>query len=212
MKSDPYTQALSLQHRIAMLGSKTSGLIVSRLAISPRYSCYQIQTLSLPISQIFAIITLIFPLATATSARAAYAILRNQTSRVRPALFLAIVAFQLIYETIIATLSLTYIVPNCRLEERWTKLYKNKEGDAIRRIQDRFNCCGFNTAVDHAWPFPHGRPEDGFGADQCERMFGRTRPCSGPWGQWVRINAGLFFTVAATIFVAKVRKHGALVP
>jgi hypothetical protein len=134
----------------------------------------------------------------------AYRLLRSHASHPRPILYLAIFAFQLIYETIVATLSLTSVVPNCRLEEQWARLYSNKEGDAIRRIQDRLNCCGFNSAVDRAWPFPHGRPEDGYGQDQCKRMFGRDTPCSGSWRQAEQINAGLFFTVAVTILVLKV--------
>jgi hypothetical protein len=169
-----------------------------------RYAYYQIRALSLPIPQAFAIITLLLPLATAFSTRTAYSLLRSQTARARPLLSLALFAFQLIYETIIATLSLTYMVPNCRPEEQWARLYTNKDAGAIRRIQDRFNCCGFNTAVDRAWPFPHGRPEDGFGSDQCRRMFGREMPCSGSWRQAEQLNAGAFFAVAIVIFVVKV--------
>lgn len=150
-----------------------------------------------------AIITLILPLATFISTQAALR-LRAHNFRAWPALYVAIFTFQLIYETVIATLSLTYMVPNCGLEEQWARLYKNKDGGAIKRIQDRFNCCGLNSAVDRAWPFPHGRPEDGFGADQCKRMFERGRPCSGPWRQAERINAGLLLTVALVIFVGKV--------
>lgn len=86
-------------------------------------------------------------------------------------------------------------------------MYRNKDSGAIRRIQERFNCCGFNTVVDRAWPFPHGRPEDGYGADQCKRMFGRDMPCSGSWRQAEQINAGMFFTVAIIILVLKVCKH-----
>lgn len=171
-----------------------------------RYSYSQIRFLSLPISPALAITTIILPLAITLSTQAAYR-LRSQAFRAWPALYVALFAFQLIYETIIATLSLTYMVPNCGLEEQWARLFQNKDGDAIRRIQDRFNCCGLNSAVDRAWPFQHGRPEDGHGADQCRRMFGRDRPCAGPWGQAERNNAGLLFTVALVIFIVKVYKH-----
>jgi hypothetical protein len=109
------------------------------------------------------------------------------------------------YETIVATLSLTDIVPNCGLEEQWQRLYSNKNGDAIQRIQDRFSCCGFNKVKDRAWPFPQGTPEDNRGADQCRRLYGRDRSCVGPWRQAQQINSGLLFTVAGTIFVVKVR-------
>jgi hypothetical protein len=171
-----------------------------------RYAYYQIRTLSLPISQAFAIITLVLPLAIVFSTQTAYRLLQTYAAHPRPILFLALFAFQLIYETIIATLSLTFMVPSCRLEEQWKRLNSNKDANAIRRIQDRFNCCGFNTVVDRAWPFPHGRPDEGFGADQCKRMFGRDRPCSGPWRQAEQLNAGALFAVAIIIFVVKVCK------
>ena len=168
-----------------------------------RHSYSQIRILSLPVSQSLAIITLVLPLVIALSTRAAYSLPCTYSAQARPLLYLAIFIIQLICETIIATLSLTYMGPNCRLEEQWARLYRNKDGNAIRRIQDRFECCGFNTAVDRAWPFPHGRPEDGYGADQCERMYGRDMPCVGPWRQAAQINAGLLFTVVMVVFVVK---------
>ena len=172
-----------------------------------RYSYFQIRTLSLPISQVLAILTVILPSVTAVSAQTAYRFLSSRDSVARPMIYVLIFALQIIYETIIATLSLTYMVPNCGLEEQWARLYTQKAGDAIRTIEDRFSCCGFNSAVDRAWPFPHGRPEDGFGADQCQRMFGRDRPCLGPWRGAEQMNAGLLFLVAIVMFVAKVCNH-----
>src|SRR5439155_569185 len=50
----------------------------------------------------------------------------------------------------------------------------------------------------------HGRPEDGFGADQCQRTYRRDRSCVGPWRQAEQINAGVFFTVVTVIFLVKV--------
>jgi hypothetical protein len=145
------------------------------------------------------------PLVTGISTGAAFRLRCTNSSNPRQLLYLlGIFALQLIYETIIATLSLGNIFPDCGLEEQWARLYRDENADAIRRIQDRFNCCGFNTAVDRAWPFPHGRPEDGYGADQCERMYGRQRSCGGPWGQAKQINAGVLFTVATVILVIKV--------
>jgi len=82
----------------------------------------------------------------------------------------------------------------------------NKDANAIRTIQDRFHCCGFNTAVDRAWPFPRGKPEDGYGADQCTKTYRRDRPCVGPWRQAQQKNAGFFFALATIIFVTKVCK------
>jgi len=96
------------------------------------------------------------------------------------------------------------MVPNCGTEEQWKKLYMNKDANAIRTIQDRFYCCGFNTAIDRAWPFPHGRPEEGYGADQCTKIYRRDRSCVGPWRQSQQASAGVFFTLATFIFIIKV--------
>jgi hypothetical protein len=170
-----------------------------------RYSWSQIRILSLPISEVLAVATIILPFATAFSIQTASRLLRSRTSYIRPLIYLALFAFQLMYETILATLSLTDIVPNCGLEDQWKKLWRNKDADAIQRIQDRFSCCGFNTVYDRAWPFPRGSPDDKLGADQCKRLYGRDRSCVGPWRQAQQMNSGLLFTVAGTIFVAKVR-------
>jgi hypothetical protein len=74
----------------------------------------------------------------------------------------------------------TYIVPNCRLEELWTSPYKDKDVNAIRRIQDTFGCCRFNTVIDRAWSFPHGRLDESNGADQYEKIYRQDRPYVGP--------------------------------
>jgi hypothetical protein len=37
-------------------------------------------------------------------------------------------------------------------------------------------------------------------------MFGRDRPCVGPWRQAGQINDGLFFIVAIILFIVKVYK------
>jgi len=172
------------------------------------YAFYQIRLLSLPISQIVAIFALILPIVTGLSVKAVYNILCfhvNNLGRTRPTLCLLLVlAFQFIYETVIATLALTYMVPpsnlNCRLDEQWQRLYSNKDETTIRRIQDRYDCCGFKSVLDRAWPFP----AKGVSAGACQTKFGRTQSCAGPWRQAEQINAGLFLIVAAVIFVTKV--------
>lgn len=115
-----------------------------------------------------------------------------------------ILAFQLVYETVIATLALTYMIPspglNCGLDEQWKNLWRTKDENAVRRIQDRYDCCGFNSLVDRAWPFVR----KGIEPNACQTMFNRTRACAGPWRQAQQVNAGIFLTVAAVVFVAKV--------
>ncbi len=76
----------------------------------------------------------------------------------------------------------------------------SKDETAIKRIQNTFDCCGFNALADRAWPFP----SKDIDARECQRRFDRTQSCAGPWRQAEQINAGLFLIVAAVIFLGKV--------
>jgi len=113
---------------------------------------------------------------------------------------IAVIGFQLIYETVVATLALTHIIPTdalvCGLGDRWLKLFKAKDGDAVRAIQDSFKCCGFKTTKDNAFPF--GQPSD------CSEIFGYTRSCLKAWRKAEQVNAGLLLLVALVVFVLKV--------
>lgn len=59
--------------------------------------------------------------------------------------------------------------------------------------------------VDRAWPFPHGKKEDGFGPDQCKKVLGREVACGAVWGEEERKMAGVLVGVAVAVFVVKVR-------
>jgi hypothetical protein len=185
-----------------------TGRKLSKLADMSSYAYSEVVRLSLPIPQILALFTVLLPITTGASLYSAQRLLRfhaTNLGRTRPTLYLILlVAFQLIYETVVATLSLTYMAPpsglNCGLEENWKRLYMNKDGTAIKRIQDRYNCCGFNTVLDRAWPFPRR----GVDAQACQARYDRTQSCAGPWRQAEQINAGLLLTVAAVIFASKV--------
>jgi len=171
------------------------------------YAYSEILRLSLPISQILALFATFLPIATGISLQSAHRLLRvhvTNLGRTRPTIYLLLLAgFQLIYETVIATLALTYMIPpsslHCGLEEQWMRLWRNKDETTIKRIQDRFNCCGFNTVSDRAWPFQSKEVN----ARECQRRFDRTQSCAGPWRQVEQINAGLILIVAAVIFVTK---------
>jgi hypothetical protein len=114
--------------------------------------------------------------------------------------FIAVVGFQLIYETVIATLALVYMIPpsslTCGLETNWEQLYKTKDVEGIRAIQDALKCCGFRTVKDRAFPF--GAPST------CAKDFGRTKSCLAPWRQAEQKTAGWLLLVAIVIFVVKV--------
>ncbi|RFU29635.1 hypothetical protein B7463_g6700, partial [Scytalidium lignicola] len=182
----------------SLVNEQTIANTVSQLSL------FQIRSLSLPISQIFAFAAVFLPLITFITTQLIHPLLRDKESTARNALWIILLsAFQLIYETIIATLSIVYMIPSCSIEDKWQEMYSNKDANAMRAIQDRFDCCGFNSLVDRPWPFARGRKEEGHGVDQCKITYGRERSCRVPWQQQERVNAALLFGVAAIIFVAK---------
>lgn len=78
-------------------------------------------------------------------------------------------------------------------------MFRAKNENAIRGIQDRFECCGLMTTKDKAWPFPDKKHT----VSPCEETFGRTKSCLGEWRQAQQVNAGLFLLVAIVVFIVK---------
>lgn len=101
----------------------------------------------------------------------------------------------------IATLAGTRIAPlgglTCSLQERWTELFRSKDGDDVRKIQDAFECCGFRSTNDMAFPFPG----DGRGAGACVKAYGRDKACFEDWRGEERLVAGLMVAVAVGVFL-----------
>lgn len=168
------------------------------------YSYSQIRFLSLPISQALGLFTVVLPLSTGISTQGAYGLIQRSTREnyqltIPP---IAVIGFQLIYETIIATLATTYILPpsalKCGLNQRWQLLFAQKNWNAIRAIQDAFDCCGLNSVVDRAFPFVPG------GRSNCTEVFGRRKSCFADWKKAEQTNAGLFLLVAFVVFLIKV--------
>ncbi|KAE9370577.1 hypothetical protein N431DRAFT_509801, partial [Stipitochalara longipes BDJ] len=148
----------------------------------------QIKFLSLPIPQALALFTVVLPLLTGFSTQVVYSLIQRSSKHEQNQLTLpliAVIGFQLIYETVVATLALTHIIPPdalvCRLGDRWMKLVHANDGDAIRAIQDSFKCCGFRTTKDNA--FPWGQPSP------CAEVFGYTKSCLKAWRKAEQINA-----------------------
>lgn len=117
----------------------------------------------------------------------------------------AIIVFVLlvIYETAIATLALTHVAPpselSCGLERQWSALFTNKDAEAVRRIQEQFQCCGFRSVRDRAWPFP----DKSHSAKACVEAFGRSNSCFGSWRQMEQVTGGLILLVAVVTFLLK---------
>lgn len=168
------------------------------------YAYSQIRYLSLPIPQALALFTVVLPFITGISARGTYGLVRRSSNSEPYQLtipLIAVIGFQLIYETIVATLALTYILPpstlQCGLETKWTQLFRVKDGVAIRAIQDAFNCCGLNSVRDKSWPFTQPAT--------CADTFHRSQSCVAEWRKAEQVNASLLLLVALTVFIIKVR-------
>ncbi|KAH7386259.1 hypothetical protein BKA64DRAFT_711489 [Cadophora sp. MPI-SDFR-AT-0126] len=166
------------------------------------YAYTQIRALSLPIPKALALLTVVLPLITGISAQGTYGLVRranNEPYQLTIPL-IAVIGFQLIYETVIATLALTHMIPpsalNCELGTRWQMLWRMKDANAVRTIQDALNCCGFNTVLDRSWPF-----ED---PTACSKTFNRNQPCVRPWRRSEQNMAGLLLLVAVIVFIIKV--------
>lgn len=154
--------------------------------------------------------TIVLPILSGVALRAAQSLIRpteknrSDFKRSFPRSAMVVTMLLFIYDTIIATLAFTYIVPpsnlKCQLEGRWAWLFSQKSADVIRRIQDRHQCCGFNSVRDRAWPFP----DSSHTAVACSEAFGRERSCFGGWRQDEQITAGMLLLVAVVLFLLKV--------
>jgi len=196
---------MSLSTRILAVIVPTLALLLTAIA---GYSYSQIRHLSLPIPQALALFTVFLPVIASISVPVIDNILRAGLHQRRVALSLfAIHNAQLIYEMILVVLSLAHMIPgkglDCGLQSRWATLYRAHDADAVRRIQDSFQCCGLNSNRDMPWPFPSGRPGEGVDVGECQRLSGNSQACIGPWRQAEQINAGLLFLVAFSVFFAR---------
>ncbi|PMD46428.1 hypothetical protein L207DRAFT_577289 [Hyaloscypha variabilis F] len=186
--------------KVALLAGPILLLLLTGVA---GFAYSQIKFLSLPIPQALALFTVVLPLLTGFSTQVVYSLIQRSSRNEQNVLALpliAVIGFQLIYETVVATLALTHIIPPdalvCNLGDRWMKLYKADDGDAVRAIQDSFKCCGFKTVKDNA--FPWGQPSP------CPEIFHYTKSCLKAWRKAEQISAGLLLLVAIVVFILKV--------
>ncbi|KAL5343592.1 hypothetical protein BJX70DRAFT_352915 [Aspergillus crustosus] len=106
--------------------------------------------------------------------------------------------------TVIATVALSYLFPDatlsCHLEQQWQKFFQHKSTHPIRAIQDRFQCCGFRSIHDRAWPFK----DRTHGDNACELQLGYQRSCYGPWRAMQQGTSWMVFAAALCVLVAKI--------
>lgn len=172
---------------------------------------YRIKAFSLPISAVTATATIILPVITGVSLHGAQRLsirANGPSTRAKKSFsWSTILVFVLliIYETAIATLALTHMAPPgeliCGLERRWGALFSTKNPDAIRTIQEQFQCCGFRNVQDRAWPFP----DRSHTARACVEALGRNTSCLGAWRRMQQVTGGLILLVAVVTFLLKVR-------
>lgn len=170
---------------------------------------YTIRTLSLPISNVIGIAGVLLPVANAAGLQGIRSLQRWSNGSARRNEILSgstILIFLLltIYETAIATLSLTHMAPagnlTCALNRNWERLFRSKDQVRIRRIQDAHQCCGLHSIKDKAWPFQDRNHE----VDACATTFNRTKACFGSWRRDEQIAAGLLLVVAIVGFLLQV--------
>lgn len=168
--------------------------------------------MKIPISSTLSGFTAFLPIVSGILLEAGYDITRSHEKRKRiprgqtPRPPLVIVANTLIfiYSTVVITLLGTHAAPspglNCGLEQRWTSLFRHKNAEAIRTIQDTFRCCGLMNTHDRAWPFPGGNNR----ADACEKHLHYPQGCFKPWRGEEQKVAGLMITVVGLVFLWQV--------
>ncbi|KAF2036332.1 hypothetical protein EK21DRAFT_84028 [Setomelanomma holmii] len=173
------------------------------------YASSRANSRSVPISDTLTGFTTAFPILAGLLLEGGYDLTRVQERRKhldrgdiqRPPLVIIANTIIFIYSTAVITLLGTHAAPpsglDCRLRERWQTLFKTKDREAIKTIQDAFNCCGLSNSRDMAWPFPD-RSHD---VHACEQAFGRTNGCFAAWkGEEQRV-AGILIGVVAMVFV-----------
>ncbi|KAH7090219.1 hypothetical protein FB567DRAFT_285995 [Paraphoma chrysanthemicola] len=173
------------------------------------YGASRANSRSVPISDTLTAFTTALPIIAGILLESGYVLTRRQERRKqigpgeiqRPPFVIVANTIIFIYSTVVITLLGTHAAPpsglDCGLHERWQKLFKTKNADAIKAIQEAFNCCGFTNSRDMAWPFP-GKDRT---ARACEEAFGRTNGCFAAWKSEEQRVAGLLIGVVSMVFV-----------
>ncbi|KAL5116003.1 hypothetical protein ACEQ8H_006121 [Pleosporales sp. CAS-2024a] len=164
---------------------------------------------SVPISDTLAAFTTALPILAGFLLELGYDFTRLQERRQRlqrgaihrPPLVIVANTLIFIYSTVVITLLGTHAAPpsglDCGLHQRWQQLFKDKDANAIRTIQDAFSCCGLANSRDMAWPFP----SRSHGANACEVAFGRHHGCHDAWKAEEQHVAAILIAVVGMVFL-----------
>ena len=176
------------------------------------YAASRASNLSLPIPKSLTGFTSSLPIIAGLLLEGSYNLTHSRSGRNRPlsspppTTLYAIIANALIlvYSTAVITLLGTHTGPAssllCNLNDRWLSLYRAKDGNAIKTIQDTFKCCGLHSVVDKAYPFP----DKNNGKDACEKSFGRTISCFESWRGQEQGMSGVLMGVVGLVVIWQV--------
>jgi hypothetical protein len=158
------------------------GLAVAAIVLAA-VAWARINELSLSVPVALPALNVVIPIATALAwplAQRVSSYIRKHTSRLTSALPYLAYASSLA-PFILLVLSLVYASPSdlrlCAADQQWLRMFRNKDAAAVRTIQTRLQCCGYNSMHDRAWPFP----SRGVNATACERTQGYTIACGDLW-------------------------------
>ncbi|KAL3952742.1 hypothetical protein ACCO45_012685 [Purpureocillium lilacinum] len=170
-----------------------------RLTCSISFVHMDAAKLSLPIPRTLTIVVVILPFAAVINALASARLFRSAGSSIRSRMLpIVLQIFQAVAISVLGTLLFSRILSSaargCLLSTTWQRLFSAHDADSIRRIQDSFNCCGFNTVQDRPWPFPNQHA-----SHSCADTYGRLTPCAHPWQMALQRDAGLGFGVVLAI-------------
>jgi hypothetical protein len=174
-----------------------------------RYAASRANARSVPISDTLTGLVTALPIVSGLLLESGYDFTRRQERRQqlgrgeiqRPPLVIIANTLIFIYSSVAITLAGTHAAPpsglDCGLRERWQTLFRQKNADAIQKIQDAFKCCGFANSHDMAWPFP----DKTHNQHACETAFGRNNACLAPWKAEEQQIAGLLMAVVGMVFL-----------
>jgi len=187
-----------------------SVLYLTILTLLAAYALHQTTTYSLPIPTILSALTVALPplagITLETLISFQYQLASKKGAAQTSKIFQVVNGAFLIYETLLATLAGTHISPlgglRCPLHDKWQELFHIKNSERIRRIQNAFECCGFSTTKEMAWPFPG----NGRGADACVVRYAERadKPCLEDWRDMERKVAIVLLVVPLGVFLWKV--------
>ncbi|KAF4972375.1 hypothetical protein FZEAL_9604 [Fusarium zealandicum] len=159
-------------------------------------------SLSLAISPALSIVTILLPILGSLNALfnpRLHSISLASDNRIAKLAPLVLQVLQGLVTTILATLLFERVVPSpvmeCMLDTQWMHMFRTHDAGGIRRIQDKFDCCGLNSVKDRAYPFP------GMAPSSCAGTYGRRTACRGPWRGALQAAAGLDFAVVVVVFL-----------